>query len=133
MHSTIRLFFLLLFALLCSCLTAAELTLTWADNSDNEVQFSLERAEGADGEFAELARVDADVTTYTDSELKPSTVYRYRVRAGNASGWSEYSNIAEAETYPHPPAAPGDVKAERPPPVVVLLPRGRDLLVTASP
>lgn len=124
----------LLFAPLCAaCLDAAELHLTWTDNSANELAFAIERAEGEAGEFAEVARVDADVTTYSDTDLKPSTLYRYRVRAGNNAGWSEYSNVAQAETYPPPPAAPGDVSAERPAPVVVLLPRGRDLIVTASP
>lgn len=86
----------------CVCLAeAAELVLTWTDNSDNEEAFKIERALGAN-EFFEIDHVAANVTTYTDAGLPHATLFRYRVRATNAYGDSDYSNIASAMTKPDP-------------------------------
>jgi large repetitive protein len=64
-------------------------TLTWADNSDNETGFKIERS--ADGTtFTEIATVGANVTTYQDSSVNKA--YYYRVRAYNSAGNSGYSN-----------------------------------------
>ncbi len=65
--------------------------LDWADNSSNESSFRIER--GTDGvNFAEIAFVAANVTTYSDHNLPPGTYY-YRVRAANVGGYSGYSNV----------------------------------------
>lgn len=49
-------------------------------------------------DFGQIATVDASVTNFSNSGLKRSTTYRYRVRAYNAGGDSAYSNIVSAKT-----------------------------------
>src|SRR5712692_7485367 len=44
--------------------------------------------------FAELTRTGAGVTAYTDSSVAVGTTYCYRVRAFNAVGYSDYSDVA---------------------------------------
>jgi hypothetical protein len=81
-----------------------ETDVSWRDNSTTESQFVIEREEVAatatasaatDSEhapsatFGEIDRVDADVTTYRDTDLTPGTLYRYRVAACNDNGCSE--------------------------------------------
>jgi fibronectin type 3 domain-containing protein len=67
--------------------------LTWSDNSTNEAGFRVQRALGTDGSFTTIARVDANVPTYTDSTAKAGKLYRYRVRAFNDVGPSAWSNV----------------------------------------
>jgi hypothetical protein len=71
---------------------AAALQLTWADNSNNEDGFKIERAIGSGGTFSQIALAGVNVTSYTDSSVTTGTTYCYRVRAYNAAGDSSYSN-----------------------------------------
>ena len=91
-----------------------EIDLTWVDNASNEDGFKIERCQGSGcTNFTEITTVGANVTSYANSGLSPSTTYRYRVRAFNAGGNSGYSNEAEATTLPppQPPAAPSNLTA----------------------
>ena len=100
-------------------LRAAQFTLTWTDNSTNELGFRIERAPGLtgpDSDFAQIAEVGANVTSYVDAGLPNSTAYRYRLRAWNTAGNSGYSNTAAGTTPPPvpvetPPNAPSDNNA----------------------
>lgn len=80
--------------------TAASRTavnLSWTDNSTNEQAFSIERSQ--DGStWTQVNSVGANVTSYSDGNLKRNVRYYYRVRAHNAAGYSEYSNVASAVT-----------------------------------
>lgn len=83
--------------------------LSWTDNSTNEDNFRVERS--LDGAvFTQVASVGANVKTYTDSGLQAATTYYYRVRASNAAGFSNYTNLASATTdavtttKPNPPS-----------------------------
>ncbi len=71
---------------------AAQLQLSWFDNSTNENGFKIERATGTIGTFAQIGLTGANVTTYNDSNLNAGTTYCYRVRSYNAGGDSPYSN-----------------------------------------
>ena len=53
------------------------------------------------------------MTSYSNTGLTASTSYSYRVRAYNAAGDSDYSNIASAVTQAAPalPAAPTNLVA----------------------
>jgi Divergent InlB B-repeat domain len=73
---------------------AAQLSLTWKDNSTNEDGFDVERKTGTGGTFALIKTVGANVVSYTDSSLAAGTTYCYRVRSYNAVGDSTYSNQA---------------------------------------
>jgi len=78
-------------------LSSTKIQLDWKDNSTGEQGFEIER-KGESGDYTVIARVGANVTTYTDTGLSPQTTYTYRVRAYNAAGKSPYSNPASATT-----------------------------------
>lgn len=78
-------------------LSSTQIQLDWKDNSMGEQGFEIER-KGESGDYTVIARVGANVTTYTDGGLTRDTTYTYRVRAYNAAGKSPYSNPASATT-----------------------------------
>jgi hypothetical protein len=91
---------------------ATEIDLYWADNSDNESGFKIERCTGFGcTNFVQIATVGANVSSYWDMGLLASTTYTYRVRAYSAGGNSDYSNTATAATS-SPPAAPSNLTAK---------------------
>lgn len=75
-------------------LAAAQVTLTWQDNANNEAGFTIERGEGASGAFAPLGQAGTNSTAFVDEAVVAGSVYRYRVRAFNSAGQSAYSNTA---------------------------------------
>lgn len=93
----------------------AKIELTWPNDAENAEGFGIERKEGTEGTYVEIARVAANVVTYLDSDLKYSTLYTYRVYAynsspedsGNGPGRSPYTPEASATTAAMPlPKAP---------------------------
>jgi hypothetical protein len=86
--------------LTATAVSRSQIKLSWTDNSGNETGFKIERCKGATcTNFSQIATVDENVTTYTNTNLSKNTTYRYRVRAYNAAGNSaDYSNIASATT-----------------------------------
>ncbi|MFN2516045.1 MAG: fibronectin type III domain-containing protein [Pyrinomonadaceae bacterium] len=91
-----------------------QINLSWIDNANNEDGFQIERCTGAGcANFAQIAQVAANVTSYADSALAAGTTYRYRVRAFSAAGSSGYSNVAESTTPAEqsPFAAPSNLVA----------------------
>jgi bacillopeptidase F len=82
-----------------SAVSNSQINLAWTDNANNEDGFKIERCSGNScSNFAEIATVGANVTSYSDSGLQPRTRYSYRVRAFNANSNSAYSNTASART-----------------------------------
>src|SRR5262245_38705885 len=71
---------------------AAELTLTWKDNSSGEQGFAVARKSGTQGTFSQIAVLGANTTSYTDSGLASGATYCYRVRAFDSTGTSAYSS-----------------------------------------
>ncbi len=91
--------------------SATRVDLSWTDNASNETGFILERRAGL-GDFVQVAAVGAGVTTFSDSGLTPGTAHTWRVRACNAGGNSDWSNLAEATTASvRVPAAPSNLTA----------------------
>lgn len=80
--------------------------LTWADNSLNETDFTIQRATDSafNSGLTTLATVGQNVTTYTDPIGNTNQIYYYRVFAGNTVGdtW-DYNgpNINGGATFPH--------------------------------
>ena len=66
-------------------------TVTWADNSDNETGFKVQRAPFG-GSFATIATTAADVETYTDDTVAEGTRYEYKIVATNGDGDAAASN-----------------------------------------
>ncbi|MBX7221352.1 MAG: fibronectin type III domain-containing protein [Blastocatellia bacterium] len=75
---------------------SSQVQLRWADNSDNEAGFKIERrTEG--GTFALLTVTAPNVTQFTDQSTEPGVRYTYRVRAFKQAGDSDPSNEATVE------------------------------------
>ncbi len=72
--------------------------ITWSDNSDDELGFRLMRKRYIGGSYSLIATIDANVTEYTDVDLKNDSNYYYMVCAYNHAGESEYSNADYATT-----------------------------------
>ncbi len=75
----------------------SQINLAWVDNSNNETGFLIQRAAGV-GVFQDLTIAYTNATTYTDTALTQNTSYRYRIRAFNNIGNSNWSNITPPVT-----------------------------------
>jgi hypothetical protein len=85
--------------LVAAVISRGQINLSWTDNAGNETGFRIERCKGSTcTNFALIATVGANVTSYANTNLTANTTYRYRVYAYNASGNSGYSNVAMATT-----------------------------------
>ena len=77
------------------------ISLSWSDNSTDETGFEIERCAGLGcTDFVLIGIRDSSIygPWWNDVGLAENTSYSYRVRAVNAAGASEYSNIASAST-----------------------------------
>ncbi|MEW6181940.1 MAG: stalk domain-containing protein [Bacillota bacterium] len=102
--------------------SSTSISLSWTDRSSDEQGFRI-LTKKAGGPWVSLPPVGANVTSYLNTGLSPSTQYYYKVCAYNAAGNSDYSNEANATTsipsilYPGlhtfttAPAAPSDLTA----------------------
>src|SRR5262245_51416261 len=73
---------------------AAQLTLTWDDQSAGLAAFNIERKTDTTGTYATIAQGEAGVVRYVDNTVASGTTYCYRVQAFNGAGTSDYSNEA---------------------------------------
>jgi hypothetical protein len=86
--------------LTATAVTRSKTNLSWTDNSNNETGFEIERCQGVGcTNFALYMTVGANVTSTSTMNLKKRITYRYRVRAFNADGSSDYSNIASITVF----------------------------------
>jgi hypothetical protein len=90
--------------------TSDQLILTWQDNSSNEQGFTINRYVGA-GDWEEIARVGANVTSYVDRGLRCGVVQEYWVDAFNNAGYSRRSNTSQD--------SPGPCSSPQPTPTAV--------------
>ena len=75
-----------------------QINLTWTDNSTNETGFKIERRTGSEN-YAIVGNANADILTYSDTGLLPSTTYIYRIYSYNSAGKSPtYSNEVTVKT-----------------------------------
>ncbi|MDA7640940.1 hypothetical protein N8787_04805, partial [Opitutaceae bacterium] len=70
-------------ALAVDSVASRSATISWTDNTSNEVGFLVERRTGTEGAWSLIADVDADVVVFEDTDLEPETTYFYRVSATN--------------------------------------------------
>ena len=75
-----------------------EINLSWQDNSDDEAGFMVHRRVAGPADWVEVGRTKANITTFSDTGLEPTTIYHYRVRAFKAEVTSDFSNEAQATT-----------------------------------
>ncbi|PIP77530.1 MAG: hypothetical protein COW85_08520 [Ignavibacteria bacterium CG22_combo_CG10-13_8_21_14_all_37_15] len=70
------------------------INLTWRDNSNNEVNFSVERASDTSlADFTEIAVSDKDIAEFVDASTVGGKTYAYRIRATDGIVFSGYSNV----------------------------------------
>lgn len=75
--------------------------MAWADNSNNEDGFRVERCQVGKREqcsFAQIIQTAVNATSFSDTGVSGRKTYRYRVRAFNGAGNSAYSNSVEVTT-----------------------------------
>ena len=70
--------------------------LNWSDNAANETGYVVERSQSATGPFTQLVTVPSDTSSFVDGAVSRKTTYYYRVKASNANGTSNYSNVVSA-------------------------------------
>ncbi|MEM1248611.1 MAG: fibronectin type III domain-containing protein [Acidobacteriota bacterium] len=87
--------------------TTTSILLEWADNSSNETGFELQEAD-LESEFQTIQTLAADTTSATITGLSERTFRRYRVRAVNNDGVSDFSNEVEATTDTTPSSCNDD-------------------------
>ncbi|MCK9603543.1 MAG: carboxypeptidase regulatory-like domain-containing protein [Candidatus Omnitrophica bacterium] len=82
-----------------------QINLVWADNSEDETGFRIQRS--SDSAFSSFTTLlaPAGATSFTNTGLTPGTRYYYRVFAYSQFGPSEHSNIVNAATQNIPTAA----------------------------
>jgi hypothetical protein len=76
--------------------------LDWTDHANDETDFRVEARQGTSGSFTDIGSVAANASGAVVSGLDPATLYQFRVRAHNGSGYSAYSNTASATTLGGP-------------------------------
>jgi hypothetical protein len=95
--------------------SSAQINLTWADNSNNETHFVVQRAPSNGGPaspgtgpatFVNVANVIDNKTSYSDMNLPANTVFYYRVFAVNGSQASAATSALLATTLPAPVSPP---------------------------
>jgi hypothetical protein len=85
-------------SLAASAASTTDIKLTWADNSENEANFLIEKI--SNGVFKQFKMTGPNITSVKLTGLAPGTQYTFRVRAATATEYSEYSNTAMASTLP---------------------------------
>jgi hypothetical protein len=87
------------------------MTVTWADASDNETGFRIQRSlSPAFAAFSEFT-VAANATSFIDTGLLANTTYYYRVESFNAAGSHGFTTIFSEATLPAPTGNTGPLTA----------------------
>ncbi|MBB1272952.1 hypothetical protein [Psychromonas sp. SR45-3] len=68
-----------------------DLYITWGDNSDNEVEFIIERRIQSNVDYGTTYYVAENITSYNDEGVQVGETYCYRVSASNSIGKSSSS------------------------------------------
>lgn len=85
-----------------------KIVLTWADHSNNESGFQVERSTDKVN-YAIIGTTAPNITSYSDETVNPGPLfYYYRIAAFNDGGNSRYSNVRRAGI---PPSAPSQLAA----------------------
>lgn len=72
---------------------AAQVSLSWNDNSANEQGFRIQRKlfSEPDSAYVEIGTTGANVPTFVDKTVTADVIYCYRVNAFNTAGTSPFS------------------------------------------
>lgn len=101
-------------SLIATAAGRTQITLNWSDKPspvNNETLFEVYRSTSAASDYELVAKVNADVLTYTDNGLSANTTYYYLVRPVNNNGAATVGAAVNATTLADvtPPSAPGNL------------------------
>jgi hypothetical protein len=86
-------------SLVAVTVSTTDIKLTWADNSDNETNFLIEKI--SNGVFKQFKMTGSNITSVRLTGLAPGTEYTFRIRAAiSSTTYSDYTNTATASTLP---------------------------------
>lgn len=94
--------------LAATAVSAAQVNLTWTENSTIENRVYVESCTGSGcSTFRQIASLAADTAAYSSVNLAENTTYRYRVRVQRSSSalYSSYSAVVDVITPPKPPSS----------------------------
>jgi Fibronectin type III domain len=75
-------------------LDPSNIKITWTDNSNDELGFYLEEKDNVSHpDFVLFAMIMKDITVYYQGNLTPGKTYTFRIKAHNAYGESDFSNV----------------------------------------
>lgn len=78
--------------------STTQVNLSWTDNSTNETGFKIERKTDTEN-YTFIGMTSAEISTFNDNGLTPSTNYTYRIYSYNSAGISPtYSNEFTVKT-----------------------------------
>jgi hypothetical protein len=77
---------------LIGAMAANKVTLSWKDNSSTEQGYAIERSEGNNTVYSEIARLNSNIVSYSDLNIVNCKKYYYRFAAFNGAIKSDYSN-----------------------------------------
>ena len=95
-----------------AALSSTSIRFSWIDNANNEAGFGVFRWDGTT--WLKIASVGANITSYSDTGLQPSTTYFHTVCAHNSAGAScagTYSTASTQGSNVTPPLAPSNPTA----------------------
>ena len=90
-------------------ITSSEVDLAWT-GSATSTGYEVDRAI-AGGDFADLATLTPDATTFADTGLASGTEYDYRIEPIGSVDASTYSNVVQAQTLTAIPTGPTVISA----------------------
>ncbi len=80
---------------LLATVSVSNINLSWNDNANNEIAYQVEKSTDGNN-FSVIASIDANSTSFSDTNLNDGKYY-YKVKAtGNNNSSSDYSNISNA-------------------------------------
>jgi subtilisin family serine protease len=103
-----------------TAVSPTQVNLTWADSSNNETGFRIQRRSSGSGSWTDATTVTQNTTIWQNNGLSSGQTYSYRVIAYNGTGDSVPSNEATATT-PSVPVAPSNLQATLTSPLLITL------------
>lgn len=79
-------------------ISSSAIKVAWVSNATNANNIELYRSYNGNTDYVLLAKLPANLTSYNDTELYPSSLFYYKVRAVGEGGSSGYSNEKDART-----------------------------------
>ncbi len=95
-------------ALVATASASTRVNLTWADNSNSETGFQIERSPNGTT-WTQIGTAGPNATTFVDNTVQQDTLYYYRVRAINTYNQSSYATLAVGISTP--PSEPSNLQA----------------------